>query len=54
MHVSPLMKDAIWSYLEQYDLPVVIGPNIGNSGQAVGTQVGLVEILFGSLEKELN
>ncbi|CAA2964556.1 nuclear pore complex NUP205 [Olea europaea subsp. europaea] len=39
VHASPLMKDAIWSYLEQYDLPVVIGPNIGNSGQPVGTQV---------------
>ncbi|KAL6604475.1 hypothetical protein ACP70R_042902 [Stipagrostis hirtigluma subsp. patula] len=24
--VSPLLKDAIWSYLEQYDLPVVTAP----------------------------
>ncbi|KAL2479697.1 Nuclear pore complex protein [Abeliophyllum distichum] len=39
VHVSPLMKDTIWSYLEQYDLPVVIGPNIGNSGQPMDTQV---------------
>ncbi|CAN6243490.1 unnamed protein product [Urochloa humidicola] len=27
--VSPLLKDAIWNYLEQYDLPVVTAP-LGN------------------------
>jgi nuclear pore complex protein Nup205 len=33
--VSPLLKDAIWSYLEQYDLPVVTPP----LGQHNATQV---------------
>ncbi|KAG8058444.1 hypothetical protein GUJ93_ZPchr0002g26266 [Zizania palustris] len=33
--VSPLFKDAIWSYLEQYDLPVVMPP----LGQHTATQV---------------
>ncbi|XP_015688500.2 nuclear pore complex protein NUP205 [Oryza brachyantha] len=33
--VSPLLKDAIWSYLEQYDLPVVTPP----LGQHSATQV---------------
>lgn len=33
------MKETIWRYLEQYDLPVVVGPNVGNSGQAMETQV---------------
>jgi nuclear pore complex protein Nup205 len=33
--VSPQLKDAVWSYLEQYDLPVVtVSP-----GQHTATQV---------------
>ncbi|KAL0346577.1 UNVERIFIED_CONTAM: Nuclear pore complex protein [Sesamum calycinum] len=39
VQVSPIMKDTIWRYLEQYDLPVVVGPNVGNSGSATDTQV---------------
>ncbi|KAG8376000.1 hypothetical protein BUALT_Bualt09G0017500 [Buddleja alternifolia] len=39
VHVSPTMKDTIWRYLEQYDLPVVVGPNVGHSGHAMDTQV---------------
>ncbi|KAL0339075.1 UNVERIFIED_CONTAM: Nuclear pore complex protein [Sesamum angustifolium] len=39
VQVSPIMKDTIWRYLEQYDLPVVVGPNVGNSGSAMDTQV---------------
>lgn len=33
------MKDTIWRYLEQYDLPVVVGTNAGMSGHAMDTQV---------------
>jgi nuclear pore complex protein Nup205 len=33
--VSPLLKDTIWSYLEQYDLPVVTAP----LGHHAATQV---------------
>ncbi|KAK1298302.1 hypothetical protein QJS10_CPB14g01047 [Acorus calamus] len=36
IHVSPMFKDTIWSFLEQYDLPVVVGPN---SMQQLSTQV---------------
>lgn len=39
IQVSPVLKDNIWSYLEQYDLPVVVGPNIGNGLQPMSTQV---------------
>lgn len=39
IQVSPLLKDNIWTYLEQYDLPVVVGPDIQNSPQSMGTQV---------------
>ncbi|XP_047339294.1 nuclear pore complex protein NUP205 isoform X2 [Impatiens glandulifera] len=39
VRVSPSLRDNIWSYLEQYDLPVVVGPNIGSSGQSMTTQV---------------
>ncbi|KAK9706158.1 hypothetical protein RND81_07G107800 [Saponaria officinalis] len=39
IQVSPLMKDTIWGYLEQYDLPVVVGPEVGNTAHAVATQV---------------
>ncbi|XP_026656857.2 nuclear pore complex protein NUP205 isoform X1 [Phoenix dactylifera] len=37
--VSPVLKDAIWNYLEQYDLPVVVGPSVGSGGKHVATQV---------------
>ncbi|KAK9060723.1 hypothetical protein SSX86_021429 [Deinandra increscens subsp. villosa] len=36
IHVSPNMKDTIWGFLEQYDLPVVVGPQ---GGQMMGSQV---------------
>lgn len=39
VHVSPVLKDAVWSYLEQYDLPVVVGAQVGNIAQPTGTQV---------------
>ncbi|KAK9269394.1 hypothetical protein L1049_001167 [Liquidambar formosana] len=39
IQVSPVLKDTIWSYLEQYDLPVVVGPNVGNGAQPMSTQV---------------
>ncbi|GFP89371.1 nuclear pore complex protein nup205 [Phtheirospermum japonicum] len=35
VRVSPVMKDKIWRYLEQYDLPV----NVGSSEHAMDTQV---------------
>ncbi|KAG8654366.1 nuclear pore complex protein NUP205 isoform X3 [Manihot esculenta] len=31
VHVSPVLKDTIWGYLEQYDLPLVVGTRVGNS-----------------------
>ncbi|KAI3943224.1 hypothetical protein MKW92_002488 [Papaver armeniacum] len=37
--VSPTLKDTIWRYLEQYDLPVVVGPSSGSSAQQMSTQV---------------
>ncbi|XP_010250099.1 PREDICTED: nuclear pore complex protein NUP205 [Nelumbo nucifera] len=39
IQVSPVLKDTIWSYLEQYDLPVVVGPPVGNGAQQMSTQV---------------
>ncbi|XP_072964597.1 nuclear pore complex protein NUP205 [Typha angustifolia] len=39
IRVSPALRDTIWNYLEQYDLPVVVGPSLGNSGQPMSTQV---------------
>nr|XP_043623465.1 nuclear pore complex protein NUP205 isoform X2 [Erigeron canadensis] len=36
IHVSPNLKDTIWGFLEQYDLPVVVGPQ---AGQIMGSQV---------------
>ncbi|THU61042.1 hypothetical protein C4D60_Mb07t19100 [Musa balbisiana] len=36
--VSPTLKDTIWNYLEQYDLPVVVSP-VGSGGQLMSTQV---------------
>lgn len=37
VRVSSVPKDTIWSYLEQYDLPVVVG----NSAQAMSAQVSI-------------
>lgn len=37
--VSPVIKDAVWSFLEQYDLPVVVGQQAGSSSQTMATQV---------------
>ncbi|XP_057969128.1 nuclear pore complex protein NUP205 isoform X2 [Malania oleifera] len=39
VQVSPALKDTIWSYLEQYDLPVVVGPQVGNGAQPMVVQV---------------
>ncbi|KAL9275467.1 Nuclear pore complex protein NUP205-like protein [Drosera capensis] len=39
LQVSPLLKDIIWTYLEQYDLPVVVRPQASNGSQAMSTQV---------------
>ncbi|OVA00429.1 Nucleoporin Nup186/Nup192/Nup205 [Macleaya cordata] len=39
IQVSPTLKDTIWSYLEQYDLPVVVGPPPGTSAPQMSTQV---------------
>ncbi|EOY31051.1 Uncharacterized protein TCM_038072 isoform 1 [Theobroma cacao] len=39
VHVSPVLKDTIWTYLEQYDLPVVVGSHIGIGGQPMAAQV---------------
>ncbi|KAL3747686.1 hypothetical protein ACJRO7_016483 [Eucalyptus globulus] len=33
--VSPVHRDTIWSFLEQYDLPVVVGPHLRNAAQSV-------------------
>ncbi|KAG9451145.1 hypothetical protein H6P81_011110 [Aristolochia fimbriata] len=37
--VSPVLKDIIWRYLEQYDLPVVVGSTSVNNMQQFSTQV---------------
>uniref|UniRef100_A0A7N0VJ21 Nuclear pore complex protein NUP205 n=2 Tax=Kalanchoe fedtschenkoi TaxID=63787 RepID=A0A7N0VJ21_KALFE len=37
--VSPILKDTIWSYLEQYDLPVVVGPDSSSGVTTMTTQV---------------
>lgn len=42
IHVSPVLKDTIWSYLEQYDLPVVVGSHVGKVAQPMTTQVSCV------------
>ncbi|XAR66900.1 hypothetical protein NMG60_11013275 [Bertholletia excelsa] len=39
VRVSPAMKDSVWSYLERYDLPVVVGPHSGSGSQPMATQV---------------
>lgn len=33
--VTPVHRDTIWSFLEQYDLPVVVGPHLRNTAQSV-------------------
>lgn len=33
--VSPVHRETIWSFLEQYDLPVVVGPHLRNTAQSV-------------------
>ncbi|XP_020571506.1 nuclear pore complex protein NUP205-like [Phalaenopsis equestris] len=37
--ISPLLKDTIWSYLEKYDLPVVVGPPPKTSGLLFQSQI---------------
>ncbi|XP_054792817.1 nuclear pore complex protein NUP205-like isoform X2 [Prosopis cineraria] len=39
VRVSPLLKDSIWTYLEQYDLPVVVGPHLQDGPQLMATQL---------------
>ncbi|TYG60131.1 hypothetical protein ES288_D07G043800v1 [Gossypium darwinii] len=39
VRVSPVLKDTIWTFLEQYDLPVVVGSQVGISGQPMAAQV---------------
>ncbi|XP_050365168.1 nuclear pore complex protein NUP205 isoform X2 [Argentina anserina] len=39
VYVSPALKDTVWSYLEQYDLPVVVGSHVGKSAQPMAAQV---------------
>ncbi|KAF7147071.1 hypothetical protein RHSIM_Rhsim03G0247900 [Rhododendron simsii] len=39
VRVSPTLKDTIWRYLEQYDLPVVVGPHPGSSTPSMTAQV---------------
>lgn len=40
------MKDTIWRYLEQYDLPVVVGHLAGSTGQPMTTQVRYLNGLY--------
>lgn len=45
VRVSPVLKDTIWSHLEQYDLPVVVGNNAQQmSAQVYDMQFELNEI----------
>ncbi|XP_010533163.1 PREDICTED: nuclear pore complex protein NUP205 [Tarenaya hassleriana] len=39
VHVFPELRDSIWTYLEQYDLPVVVGTPAGNAAQPMAAQV---------------
>lgn len=39
LQVFPTLKDTVWSYLEQYDLPVVVGLPFGASAHQISTQV---------------
>lgn len=34
VYVFPEMRDSIWAFLEQYDLPVVVGSPVGKSDQS--------------------
>jgi nuclear pore complex protein Nup205 len=34
VNVFPEMRDSIWAFLEQYDLPVVVGSQVGKSDQS--------------------
>nr|VDD37525.1 unnamed protein product [Brassica oleracea] len=34
VHVFPEMRDSIWAFLEQYDLPVVVGSPVGKTDQS--------------------
>lgn len=49
IQVSPNIKDTIWNFLEQYDLPVVVGPHVGNSAQPITAQVSSVSCACFSL-----
>ncbi|WZZ04651.1 hypothetical protein YC2023_090572 [Brassica napus] len=40
VHVFPELRDSIWAFLEQYDLPVVVGSPVGKTDQS--SQVKLV------------
>ncbi|CAI0542934.1 unnamed protein product [Linum tenue] len=44
VRVSPVLKDSIWRYLEQYDLPVVLGGNSGTGAQVYDMQYELNEV----------
>ncbi|KAL3530713.1 hypothetical protein ACH5RR_010035 [Cinchona calisaya] len=46
--VSPARRDSVWTYLEQYDLPVVVGPQVGNSVQLMSRQIGMLDSLASS------
>ncbi|XP_020537054.1 nuclear pore complex protein NUP205 isoform X2 [Jatropha curcas] len=39
VHVSPVLKDTVWSFLEQYDLPLVVGTHVGNTAKSMAAQV---------------
>lgn len=42
VNVSPDLKDIIWSYLEQYDLPLVVGSSMSQSvSKSTTAQVSL-------------
>ncbi|KAL7600679.1 hypothetical protein Lser_V15G24008 [Lactuca serriola] len=38
IHISPNLKDTVWGFLEQYDLPVVVAPQIAH-GSSSSTQI---------------
>ncbi|KAK8961342.1 Protein TOPLESS [Platanthera guangdongensis] len=42
--ISPSFKDTIWSYLEKYDLPVVVGPPPGTRALQLPSQVRLLMV----------
>lgn len=50
--VSPTIKDTIWRYLEQYDLPVVVGTSSGTSAQQMSTQVNTLVMREGFIVNE--